>query len=279
MTVCVAVRMPCPARQAPSYSATIRGQKASNMKRQRCRPFEQNELNQNGSMNGGEDTGLATPAEVRWKIVREPDAEQPSLEELLQECLQSADNTLWTEFVRRSQPVITAVVIKTVRRWLKPRPDLVDDLVQETYLKLCGNDFRALRQFVPQHANALLGFLKVVASNTVQDYFRGTYAQKRGDGVEEVPLDQIESAASYDDTARDFERSILLHDIDRCLRLVMSSSAYARDHAIFWLYYKQGLSAKAIAGIRTIGLSVKGVESTIGRMVRLVRQKMNEGAA
>ena len=59
----------------------------------------------------------------------------------------------------------------------------------------------------------------------------------------------------------------------------MSSSAYARDRAIFWLYYKQGLSAKAIAGIRTIGLSVKGVESTIGRMVRLLRQKMNEGAA
>ena len=249
------------------------------MKRQRSRLFEQIELNQNGSLNDGEDTGLSTPAGARRKIVRKPDEEQPSLEELLKECLQSECNALWTEFVRRSQPVITAVVIKTMRRWLKPRPDLVDDQVQETYLKLCGNNFRALRQFVPQHANALLGFLKVVASNTVQDYFRGTYAQKRGDGVEEVPLDQIESAASYDDSARDFERSILLHDIDRCLRLAMSSSSYARDRAIFRLYYKQGLSAKAIAGRRTIGLSVKGVESTIGRMVRLLRQKMNEGAA
>src|SRR5438270_4230220 len=187
------------------------------MKRQRSRPFEENQLNQNGSRNGEEDKGLSTP-QVPRKTVREPEAEQTSLEELLEECLQSEDNALWTEFVRRSQPVITAVVIKTVRRWLKPRPDLVDDLVQETYLKLCGNDFKALRQFVPQHANAMLGFLKVVASNTVQDYFRGTYAQKRGDGVEEVPLDQVESAASYDDTARDFERSILLHDIDRYLR-------------------------------------------------------------
>src|SRR5438309_2567927 len=110
-------------------------------------------------------SGLSTP-QVPRKTVREPEAEQTSLEELLEECLQSEDNALWTEFVRRSQPVITAVVIKTVRRWLKPRPDLVDDLVQETYLKLCGNDFKALRQFVPQHANAMLGFLKVVASNT-----------------------------------------------------------------------------------------------------------------
>jgi RNA polymerase sigma factor (sigma-70 family) len=248
------------------------------MKRQRSQPFEENQLNQNGARNGGEDQGLSTPAQVQRKTIPEPDAEQPSLEELLKECLQAQDNALWTEFVRRSQPVITAVVIKTVRRWLKPRPDLVDDLVQDTYLKLCGNDFKALRQFVPQHANALLGFLKVVASNTVQDYFRGTYAQKRGDGMEEVPLDQIESAASYD-AAMDFERSILVHEIDRYLRLALSSSAYTRDRAIFWLYYKQGLSAKAIAGIRTIGLSVKGVESTIGRMVRVVRQKMNEEAA
>jgi len=38
---------------------------------------------------------------------------------------------------------------------------------------------------------------------------------------------------------------------------------YIRDCAIFWLYYRQGLTAKAIAQLPDIGLTVKGVEKYI----------------
>src|SRR5882672_2870924 len=65
---------------------------------------------------------------------------QPSLHHLLSLCLRSHDELLWTEFIHRSQPVIAGVVIKSIRRWTRPNPSLVDDLVQETYLKLCAND-------------------------------------------------------------------------------------------------------------------------------------------
>ena len=110
------------------------------------------------------------------------DPRELSAQELLQLCLQSGDQAAWLEFVRRFQPLIAGVVIKTIRHWTNPTPALVDDLVQDTYLKLCVNNFRALREFDFQHDHALFGFLKKVASNVVQDHFRSSYSQKRGCG-------------------------------------------------------------------------------------------------
>ena len=97
---------------------------------------------------------------------------------LLSLCLRSRDEALWTEFIRRTQPVIAGVIVKAIRHWTNPYPAVVDDLVQETYLKLCANDFKCLREFVCNHENALYGFLKVVASHVVHDHFRNSYSQK-----------------------------------------------------------------------------------------------------
>src|SRR5262249_15713928 len=140
---------------------------------------------------------------------------------------------------------------------------VLEDLVQETYLKLCGHNFRALRQFTPQHAHALLGFLKTVASNTVHDYFRSSCAVKHGDGVEDLSLDTAHMV--FGDASECVERRILMHEIEALLGMATSGPALIRDRAIFWLYYRYGLSARAISQIPAIGLSVKGVESALFR--------------
>jgi hypothetical protein len=44
---------------------------------------------------------------------------------------------------------------------------------------------------------------------------------------------------------------------------------------IFWLYYREGLTAKAISELPSIRLGVKRVENTIGRLVHLLKAKMN----
>ncbi len=95
-----------------------------------------------------------------------------ALKQLLDMCFCEGDETLWAKFFSRIQPVIAGVVIKSLRRWRTPFPVIVDDLVQETHLKLCANDFKALREFTCEHDNALYGFLKVVASHVVQDHCR-----------------------------------------------------------------------------------------------------------
>jgi RNA polymerase sigma-70 factor (ECF subfamily) len=194
-----------------------------------------------------------------------------ALSHLLQLCVQSGDEPLWSEFIRRTQPVIAGVIIKTLRRWRSGSLNVVDDLVQETYLKLCANDFKALREFDCQHEHAFFGFLKVVASNVVHDHSRGSYSQKRGSGREEEqlgPLNYADAGAS----AERMEREILLQEISECLEARASGPNFSRDYVIFWLYYVLGYTAKAISRLPSIGLGAKGVESTLLRLTRLVRK-------
>jgi RNA polymerase sigma-70 factor (ECF subfamily) len=196
-------------------------------------------------------------------------------QELVQLCLDSQDKAIWFEFVRRFQPLIAGVVLKSIRRWARPTPSLVDDLVQDTYLKLCANNFRALREFDCQHDYAIFGFLKVVASNVVQDHFRSSYSQKRGSGRDDEDLESVKATpAAATHPVRDMDRAILLAEVARCLQSLPADDHLARDCAIFWLYFRHGLTAKAISQLQGIGLSVKGVESTILRLIRLLRECM-----
>lgn len=206
--------------------------------------------------------------------VQFPSHEELTLNELLQLCLESEQETLWTEFVRRSHPTIAGVIIKTIRRWGRPDPSLVDDMVQETYLRLCLNDFKALRHFVSRHENSVFGFLKVVASNAVQDHFRAVYSRKRGSGMADVPIDCV-PLPELNDPSPVAERRVLLQAVDDCLETYVGGSNSARDRMIFWLYYREGFTARAISGLPSIRLSVKGVENTILRLTHLIKVKLN----
>jgi RNA polymerase sigma-70 factor (ECF subfamily) len=70
------------------------------------------------------------------------------------------------------------------------------------------------------------------------------------------------------------ERQVLLSQIDRCLEARTAGPDQQRDCLIFRLYYQQGMSAKAIAAPPEIGLTAKGVESAILRLIRLVREQL-----
>ena len=200
-----------------------------------------------------------------------------SAQELLQLCLESEDEAAWSEFVRRFQPVIAGVIIKRVRRYVSPNPGLVDDLVQDTYLKLCANDFKALRRFDFRHENALFGFLKVIAINVAEDHFRRDENEKRGGGRTQVDLETVAATLpARSSLSDDAEREILLDEVKQCLETQATEPNFMRDCEIFWLYYRQGLTAKAISEIPSIGLSVKGVESTLLRMTRLVKAMLSQ---
>src|SRR4029077_11356378 len=92
--------------------------------------------------------------------------------ELVATCLATKDGLVWTEFVRRFRPLISTIVLRTARNWGEPNPSLLDDLIQETYLKLCADDCRLLRNFRSQYPSAIFGFLKVVTANVVHDHFK-----------------------------------------------------------------------------------------------------------
>src|SRR5215467_13837058 len=189
--------------------------------------------------------------------------------DLIQLCVTNKAAGAWQEFIRRFQPLIAGVVARAAVRWTTVSAPLVDDLIQETYLKLCTDEFRRLREFQSRHEDSVYGFLKVVAYNVAMDYFKVRQASKRGAGLltdadPEIALQTKGQAGSADD-------QLLLREIDEIVDRITASR---RDKTVFRLYYRQGLTAQAIAGIPGIDLTAKGVESCLHRLTVQLREHM-----
>ncbi len=193
--------------------------------------------------------------------------------ELVRVCAGSNDERAWAEFIRRFQVVIAAAVLRTGRRWCEPSRAQLDDLVQDTYLKLCENDSRLLRSFQPRHEDSIYGFLKVVAANVVHDHFKSALAAKRGANQTEamVELVQMDPKTAGADAFDAVSQRIQLEQVDRVLRLVTAGKDQQRKRTIFWLRHRQGLTASEIASIPSIGLTTEGVESVLMRLAIVIR--------
>lgn len=142
-------------------------------------------------------------------------------------------------------------------------------------MKLFANDYRALREFKFAHEPQFYGFLKIVASNVVHDYARKIHNEKRGSGRQDEDLEEVSSTLPAPrNSSQDPERQILLAEIQRCLENILRGDAHAeRDMTMFLLYFRVGFTAQAIAANPYIGLEVKGVESALLRIIRLIRAK------
>ena len=69
-------------------------------------------------------------------------------------------------------------------------PSVVDDLIQETYLKICDNDTACCAAMIQNTRMRSSRYLKVIAANVVHDRFKALHAEKRGGNqIAEDPLD------------------------------------------------------------------------------------------
>ena len=197
-------------------------------------------------------------------------------EQLIRACAESHDGAAWQEFVSRFHRPVSLSIIRTARQWGALPQQVVDDLVQETYLKLCANRCRLLRDFATQHPEAVAGYIKTIAINVARDHFKAAHSKKRGSGgTSQMPENAEPFAENGSLGSKDaIERELLLKEIDHCLEGCLAGPDQQRDRLIFWLYYQQGLSARAIAALPTIGLTAKGVESAIFRLTLMVRERM-----
>jgi RNA polymerase sigma-70 factor, ECF subfamily len=164
------------------------------------------------------------------------------------------------------------------RQWGENSHAIVDDLIQETYVKLCADRMNLLESFEPTRTDSVFGYIKVFAANLAQDYFKAARAKKRGGPS--LP-DSLETQVK-EDTGREphfsaskTERKVLMDEVAACLCEVAPGPTCQRDRRIFWLYYRVGLAASEIAALPGTQLSTKGVESTIGRLTRMVRQRLS----
>ena len=197
-----------------------------------------------------------------------------SSEDLVKACVSSDDEGAWAEFIRRFQPLIAKIVGRTARRqYPHTAQHQVDDLVQETYLKLCADDCRLLRQFQSRYRDSIYGFLKVVAASVVLDHFKSERAQKRDTGHTEALSEQAppDRPSTGNGSRLSMEDQVALRQIDDIVSKLYTGRILVRNRAIFWLHHRDGMTAQAIASITWIDLNTKGVETLLRRMTHMIQ--------
>jgi RNA polymerase sigma-70 factor (ECF subfamily) len=202
--------------------------------------------------------------------------EEMKTTDLIRACAESDHTTPWRAFVHLYQRPISISVLRTLRRWGISAPDIVEDLVQETYLKLCHDRCRKLLRFALEHPHAVNGYIKTVATNVAHDYIKSQRTQKRGSGEVDQFSGHADPEAKREGSGGEhsIRAAVLMREIDECLAKCTKGTAQARDRLIFWLHYQQGMTATAIAALPAVALSTKGVESAIFRLTREVRARM-----
>jgi RNA polymerase sigma factor (sigma-70 family) len=190
--------------------------------------------------------------------------------ELVAECVATMHAAAWQEFIRRFQPLIAGVVARTANRWGSVTPALVDDLVQETYVKLCTEEFRRLREFESRHEDAIYGYLKAIAYTVTLDHFKVHYAVKRGARLNSTS--DFDSSLRVEGQRSSVESDVLLHELEDLAGQIAEDK---RDKLIFALYYRQGFTTRRIAAMPAIGLSQKGVESCLHRLTERLKKRVS----
>jgi RNA polymerase sigma-70 factor (ECF subfamily) len=198
-----------------------------------------------------------------------------SVNDLARACSRSVDAAEWDEFVRRCAPLASLVALRVSRLWVrKASPAAVDDIVQDTFLKLCEQERRILRDFEPRGEDSFFGLLRIVAASVANDYYRRQYSAKRGGNVVTSVLVGDEGSGEVGiHTSNAMHQEALYGQLDKRLRSAPRTIG-DRDRAIFWLYYRQGFTAEEIARLPASGLTAKGVESALRRMTVWLRSEL-----
>jgi len=149
---------------------------------------------------------------------------------------------LWVEFVHRFQPVIARTIVRRIQRYTRwVGRDTVDDLVQETFIKILNNNCKALRIFEFRHENALSSLLKVIAANVVEDYIRKITNEKSGGGQQQEDIDNPSQPPSdHSSEVAAMFNNLRMNEIENCLQKRKREPNFERDHKMFWLYFCDG---------------------------------------
>lgn len=190
------------------------------------------------------------------------DSPDACLADLYLECVRSACQHVSCEkFFELFTPVLKRVAYRVALQF--DAKCEIEDLAQEISLKLMNKD-RLGNLALPQDPALVAAYFSVVATNIARDFFRMRGARKRG-RARTVSLDEILDSVTMGQSAQ-AERSVLLGEIEEHL------PENRKCRTIFRLYYRQGFSAKEIAALPDVGLSVKGVESLLNRVIVQLRQ-------
>ncbi len=172
----------------------------------------------------------------------------------------------WDTLLQHHGKLFAAITVRVARRFGPCSRAEHDDALQEACLRLSQH---ARTGKVPAGADSLVEpYLKAVIANAVHDYFRARKALCRNDDIL-VPLDEIVPPSS----ANTADRRLLIQELEDL------TEPRSRERLLFQLYFREGWTAQEIAGMPTLQLSVKGVETAIGRIVAGLRDRIKRSGS
>src|SRR5437773_7452676 len=125
-------------------------------------------------------------------------------QKLVELCCLSASAGEWSEFVHRFRPVLASAIRGKLLARGRATPEVIDEYVQQTFLRLCDRDFHALRLVSRVEPAAIRGYLRAVACNIVIDHARKLPRETALD-------DSMPSDGSYSD------KTVLVNQVFRLL--------------------------------------------------------------
>jgi RNA polymerase sigma factor (sigma-70 family) len=194
-------------------------------------------------------------------------------------CATSDDDRAWSELIRRFDPVVRQAVVRIFQVQLPGsfNQQDVEDACQDSWIKLCGNGRRHLRNYPDRSEGEFHMYLRKTAKNVVRDKMKRDRAEKRPKRamVDEETRDLIIDRAPDTRVPVDVktESNQIKERITPLLRKHWKNRPTCeRDIVICNLRLLDELSAARIASIDSLGLSRGGVEKVIERGLKILQQ-------
>jgi RNA polymerase sigma-70 factor, ECF subfamily len=186
------------------------------------------------------------------------------LGELYSECFRaSGPHPACEKFFEIFRPVLRRIAYRVAAQF--SAIEEIEDVTQEISLKLAAKDPSVLAG-MPTEPSASTAYFSVIAANAARDYFRARNAIKRGFG-RTIPIEESLALVTEGMDSK-LESDLLISQLEDFMPLD------ARMRSVSRLYFRQGFSAKEIAAIPALELSIKGVESVIHRAVLYIRERI-----
>lgn len=194
--------------------------------------------------------------------------------------LNNRQNAPWHEVVEDFKRAIASAVIKTlVKNGVSFDRTQVDELIHEVYVKLGRDRYRILRHSRAERPAELFGLVQTTAVTVTLDWLSSTGRQVPTISLDNVSLKDEPKLTSNEE----LEIRALILQMEDCLearsREAKDPDGFRRDCTLFWLHYRQGFTAKEIAAMAGFQLGVKGVESAIHRILKIVRSYLRGDSA
>lgn len=193
-----------------------------------------------------------------------------AVETLITRCI-GRDPAAWEELIELYRPGILRVLIRVVGTI---DPAVVHDLEQDLYARLLANDCEVLRGLKDPNDQGLRPFLHTTAMNLARD-------QRRRLGVRRVvqsgELEELASGVADFSEGQDvaYEKAERLQAVWKIVEEESKGAQADRDRMIFKAHFVDGLSASEVASMG-VGLSPKGVETVLYRLIKRVRQAVRD---